>query len=102
MDHPYFQKEIGPVKIMKIYWRSGYEKHRFVFIAYASKLRYLATYHLQSHALFNMKTKYILCSPIKITSYPLNSFRKIKYKIITVYSQIYTKSEKEEKEVIPF
>ena len=27
---PNFQKEIAPVN-MKIYWRSGYEKHRFIF-----------------------------------------------------------------------
>ena len=30
---PSFQKEIAPVN-MKIYRRSGYEKHRLVFIAY--------------------------------------------------------------------
>ena len=32
---PNFQREIAPVNIMKIYQRSGYEKHRLVFIAYA-------------------------------------------------------------------
>ena len=31
---PNFQREIAPVN-MKIYQRSGYEKHRLVFIAYA-------------------------------------------------------------------
>ena len=30
---PNFQKEIAPINI-KIYWRSGYEKHRLLFIAY--------------------------------------------------------------------
>ena len=30
---PNFQKEIAPVN-KKIYWMSGYEKHRLVFIAY--------------------------------------------------------------------
>ena len=31
---PNFQKEIAPVNFMKIYRRSGYEKHRLLFIAY--------------------------------------------------------------------
>ena len=37
-----------------------------------SELCYPATYPLQGHASFNMKTKYTLCSPIKITSWNEN------------------------------
>ena len=33
MDHPQFSKGNRPCN-MKIYWRSGYEKHRLIFIAY--------------------------------------------------------------------
>ena len=61
---PNFQKEIAPVN-MKIYQRSGYEKHRLLFIAYISELCYQATYPIQGYASFNTKLNTFSALPVK-------------------------------------
>ena len=50
-----FQKEIAPVN-MKIYRRSGYEKHRLVFIAYAHEGLYRKSGLLWDRAPIDGKT----------------------------------------------
>ena len=81
---PYFQKEIAPVN-MKIYRKSGYEKQILLMslrvclvIAGCFKLKALEQVMLPSilpHprlCFVYTKTKYTLCSSIKITSYPMD------------------------------